>query len=116
MPRMIPTFKILLPTTFPIVMVHWILMQIVMENKGFWKTGSHRNDSKSMTSWGMPKRDAILLDPSTNQSAPFSSRINPNTNKIIFICFPPGPDKNKKTLVLYTKVLPFHHSPDLTSY
>ena len=30
-------------------------------------------------------REAVLLAPSTNQSAPFSSRINPNTNKIMFI-------------------------------
>ena len=88
----------------------------VMETKASGRLVPIATIVSPMTSWGMPKRDAILLDPSTNQSAPFSSRINPNTNKIIFICFPPGPDKNKKTLVLYTKVLPFHHSPDLTSY
>ena len=40
---------------------------------------------RPMISWGMPKRDAILLAPSTNQSAPFSSKMKPSTNKIMFI-------------------------------
>ena len=96
MPRMIPTFKMLLPTTFPIVIAAFDYKAAVIETKASGRLVPIATIVSPIISWGMPKRDAILLDPSTNQSAPFSSRINPNTNKIMFICFPPGPDKIKR--------------------
>ena len=83
MPRIIPTFRMLLPTTFPIVMAAFDFKAAVMETKASGRLVPIATIVSPIISWGMPKRDAILLDPSTNQSAPFSSRINPNTNKMI---------------------------------
>ena len=50
MPRMIPTFKMLLPTTFPIVMAAFDFKAAVIET-----TRSHRNDSKSNNQLGYAK-------------------------------------------------------------
>ena len=83
-PKIIKIFKILLPTTFPIVIPAFCCMAAVILTAASGILVPIATIVRPMISWGIPIFLAMLAAPSTNQSAPFTRKIKP-TNKII-IC------------------------------
>ena len=83
-PKIIKIFKILLPTTFPIVIPAFCCMAAVILTAASGILVPIATIVRPMISWGIPSFLAMLAAPSTNQSAPFTRKIKP-TNKII-IC------------------------------
>ena len=80
-PRIINIFKILLPTIFPIVIPALLSNAAVMLTAASGKLVPMATIVSPITSCGIPSFFAMLAAPSTNQSAPFTSRKNP-TSKI----------------------------------
>ena len=80
-PKIISTFIILLPTTLPIVISALPLSAAAKLTAASGALVPIATMVKPITSWGMPKRVAILAAPSTNQSAPLPNIKKPATNK-----------------------------------
>ena len=117
-PRIINIFKILLPTIFPIVIPALLSNAAVMLTAASGKLVPMATIVSPITSCGIPSFFAILAAPSTNQSAPFTSRKNP-TSKInictiilptsfLFIC---SRYKKRDSYCIAVKVSLFHHFP-----
>ena len=80
-PRIIRMFKILLPTTFPMVIPALLFNVAVILTAASGILVPIATIVRPITSCGIPSLFAMLAAPSTNQSAPFTNIKKP-TNKI----------------------------------
>ena len=80
-PRIIKMFRILLPTTFPMVMSALPWNAAVRLTAASGALVPKATMVSPITSWGIPNFSAMLAAPSTNQSAPFTKSTNPTANK-----------------------------------
>ena len=84
-PKMISTFKMLLPTTFPMVMSALPFNAATMLTAASGRDVPMATMVRPTTSSGIPSFSAILEAPSTNQSAPFIKSTKPTTSNKICI-------------------------------
>ena len=83
-PRIIRMFKILLPTTFPMEIPALCRKAAVILTAASGALVPMATMVSPMTSCGIPSLRANPAAPSTNQSAPFMSRKNPEINQNMF--------------------------------
>ena len=122
-PRIIKIFKMLLPTTFPMVIPALSFSAAVMLTAASGILVPIATMVSPTINCGTPSFLAMLAAPSTNQSAPLTNKIKP-ANKIItckiiiylffLVCL--SFSRYKKRLLLYeiidtVKVLLFNHFP-----
>ncbi len=107
---MMRIFKILLPTTFPMVMPAFPLSAAEMLTAASGALVPIATMVSPTTSCGIPNLEAIPDEPSTKKSAPLISIVNPAANKKICNTISMSSSSALFPKKLFTVPLPFRHN------